>query len=119
MENDVSLRNLAHLGDSVYELFIREYTVFQTKNIQKLHKLTVSYVNAEFQTELLAKLEPILHEKELDIIRRARNLSTTTSRRINHKLHRLATAFEVLLGYLYLYDKNRLKEIFEIIKNYI
>ena len=39
MENDMSLRNLAHLGDSVYELFIREYTITQTQNIKKLQKL--------------------------------------------------------------------------------
>ena len=57
MENDMCLRNLAHLGDSVYELFIREYTISQTQNIKKLHKLTVSFVNAEFQAELLDKLE--------------------------------------------------------------
>ena len=53
----MSLRNLAHLGDSVYELFIREYTISQTQNIKKLHKLTVSFVNAEFQAKLLEKLE--------------------------------------------------------------
>ena len=119
MENDVGLRNLAHLGDSVYELFIREYTVLQTQNIKKLHQLTVSYVNAEFQAELLANIEPELNEKELDIIRRARNLPTTTARRVNHKLHRLATAFEALLGYLYLYDKERLDKILKLIKPYI
>lgn len=119
MEKDVGLRNLAHLGDSVYELFIREYTVSQTQNIKKLHQLTVSFVNAEFQAELLAKIEPELHEEELDIIRRARNLPTTTARRVNHKLHRLATAFEAFLGYLYLNDKKRLEEILKLIKSYI
>ena len=118
METDVNLRNLAHLGDSVYELFVREYTITKAANIKKLHKLTVSYVNAEFQAELLEKLEPELTEKELDIVRRGRNLATTTARRINHKLHRIATAFEALLGYLYLYDKERLNEILNKIKIY-
>ena len=35
--------------------------------------------------------------------RRGRNLAVTTAKRINHKIHRIATAFEALLGYLYLY----------------
>lgn len=119
MQNDVSLRNLAHLGDSVYELFIREYTISQTQNIKKLHKLTVSFVNAEFQAQLLEKLEPELNEKELDIIRRGRNIAVTTTKRINHKLHRIATALEALLGYLYLNDKDRLNEILDLIKKHI
>ncbi len=118
MTNELNLRNLAHLGDSVYELFVREFTIFQTGNIKNLHKLTVSYVNAEFQAELLEKLESELSEKELDIVRRGRNLATTTARRVNHKLHRLATAFEALLGYLYINDKERLNEILKIIKEY-
>jgi len=101
------------------EDFIREYTITQTQNIQKLHKLTVSFVNAEFQAELLEKIEPILHETESDIVRRGRNIPVTTSKRINHKTHRIATAFEALLGWLYLNDKNRLNEILNEIKKYI
>ena len=119
MENDVTLRNLAHLGDSVYELFIREYTITKTQNIKKLHKLTVSYVNAEFQAKLLEKIEPELSEKEADLVRRGRNIAVTTSKRINHKLHRIATAFEALLGYLYLHNKDRLNEILSLIKTHI
>ena len=116
MEEIMNIRNLAHLGDSVYELFIREYTITLTQNIQKLHKLTVSFVNAEFQANLLDKIEPDLNEKEADIVRRGRNLAVTTSKRINHKTHRIATAFEALLGFLYLYDKARLEEILLKIK---
>ena len=119
MENTVNIRNLAHLGDSVYELFIREYTITQTQNIKNLHKLTVSFVNAEFQADLLEKIEPQLTAKEQDIIRRGRNLAVTTSKRINHKMHRIATAFEALLGFLYLYDKTRLEEIFFLIREII
>ena len=119
MEEILNIRNLAHLGDSVYELFIREYTITQTQNIQKLHKLTVSFVNAEFQANLLEKIEADLTEKEADIVRRGRNLAVTTAKRINHKTHRIATAFEALLGYLYLYNKPRLEEVLEKIKPYI
>ena len=115
----IPLRNLAHLGDSVYEVFVREKLVLCVQNIEKLHKATVSFVNAEFQTELLDKITPILTAKEADIVRRGRNLQTTTSRKVNHKLHKTATAFEALIGYLYLYDKERLKEIFDVINELI
>ena len=116
---NIPLRNLAHLGDSVYELFVREKLVLSVHNIEVLHKATVSFVNAGFQAELLEKLLPKLSEEELDIVRRARNLQTTTSRKVNHKLHKIATAFEAFIGYLYLYDKERLKEIFEFLNESI
>ena len=60
----------------------------------------------QFQAELLDKLENNLTEEELDIVRRGRNIPVTTSKRINHKTHRIATAFEALLGWLYLNNKN-------------
>ena len=103
----------------MYELFVREYTITQAANIKKLHKLTVSYVNAEFQAELLDQIETKLTEDELEIVRRGRNIPVTTSKRINHKAHRIATAFEALLGWLYLQDKNRLNEILQEIKIHI
>ncbi len=115
----MSLRNLAHLGDGVYELFVREHTISMTQNIKKLHKLTVSYVNAEFQAELLEKIENSLTEQEADIVRRGRNIPVTTSKRINHKIHRIATAFEALLGWLYLNNKERLNEILKVIEENI
>ena len=40
-------------------------------------------------------------------------------RKINHKLHKIATAFEAFIGYLYLYDKKRLNEIFELLNESI
>ena len=119
MISDMSLRNLAHLGDSVYELFVREYTISLTQNVKKLHKLTVSFVNAEFQANLLGQIESILSDEELEIVRRGRNIPVTTSKRINHKLHRAATALEALLGWLYLNDRTRLEEVLSYIKNSI
>ena len=54
----MSLRNLAHLGDSVYELFVREYTISKTQNIKKLHKLLA---NSEKHSTFV-KEKPITHE---------------------------------------------------------
>lgn len=109
----LQIRSLAHIGDAVYEVFAREVTCLKTENPKKLHAITVSIVNAKFQADLLGILEPILTEQEQDIVRRARNLAVTTARRVNHTQHRLSTAFEALIGYLYFNDKERLNEIYK------
>ena len=107
------MRNYAHLGDAVWELFIREITVMQTQNSQELHKITTDKVNAEFQNNLLIKLQEILTEEELDLLRRARNLPVPTSRRSQQSEYRMATAFEALIGWWHINDKARLSEVFE------
>ena len=112
---EINLRNYAHLGDAVWELFIREITVLQTQNAKELHKITTDKVNAEFQNNLLIKLQDSLTEDELDLMRRARNIPVPTSRRSQQSEYRMATAFEALIGWWYTNDKVRLKGIFEII----
>ncbi|MEI7473650.1 MAG: ribonuclease III domain-containing protein [bacterium] len=116
---NLPLRALAHIGDAVYELYIREKTVFIITKPEKLHKITVSVVNAEFQAYLLDKINEFVTEEESEIIRRGRNLTVTTSRRTNHKIHRLSTAFEALIGYLHLTDKNRLIELYKFIDEFV
>jgi ribonuclease-3 family protein len=117
--DSLSLKSLAHLGDAVYEVYIRQKLVFYTTKIDKLHDLTTSMVRAQFHVELLEHLKPVLTEKEEEIVRRGRNLSLTSSKRRDQSIHRLSTAFEALIGYLYLTDQKRLKEIFSHIDNYI
>lgn len=107
-----SIRSYAYVGDAVYEVFAREKTVLITQNPQKLHKATSSIVNAQFHAELLELIRDFLTEDEKELVRRARNLSVTTARRTNHSLHRLSTAFEALIGYLYLNDRNRLDVLY-------
>ena len=104
---ELNIKNYAHIGDAVYEVFIRERTIFLTSNLKNLHKLTVGFVNAKFQTELLEKLMPILTEQEVDLARRARNIPTSSSRRIDRALHSSATSLEVVLGYNYIHNKER------------
>ncbi|MFA6989072.1 MAG: ribonuclease III domain-containing protein [Candidatus Gastranaerophilaceae bacterium] len=113
--NTLHLRNLAHLGDAVYEVYIREKTIRLTQNPKNFHKLTVSLVNAEFQSAVLDVLHDKLTHDEQELVRRGRNMPVTTSRRVNQKTHRPATALEVLIGYLYLEDKERLEEVYKII----
>ena len=105
-------RVLAHLGDGVFDLFIRETALKQgIQQAETLHRYTTSRVNAQFQVFLLDTLSPHLHESELEWVRRGRNLPVSTGRRSQHNIHRQATGFETLLGYLYLKKPERLKEL--------
>lgn len=110
----LDLRTLAHLGDSVFELFERE-RVLTLATVDKVHKVVVGRVNSKEQARLLSKLRPILREHEQDIVRRARNLKPSGFRRnVEQAVLRQATAFEALIGYLYLTDETRLKELLAI-----
>ena len=108
---ELNIKNYAHIGDAVYEVFIREHTILLTSNLNRLHSFTVSYVNAKFQTELLEQLIPYFTEKEIDLARRARNIPTSSARRIDKALHSTATSLEVVLGYNYMHDKVRFNEL--------
>ncbi len=118
--NEVSLMPplvWSYIGDSVYELYIRTRLVNLTKlKPHKLHIESIKYVKASAQANILNKIYDKLSEEEKDIVRRARNAE-------NHHLpknatstdYMYATAFEGLIGYLYLAKKDaRLKEILEM-----
>lgn len=68
-------------------------------------------VKATQQAELLQLLMPSLTEAEADLVRRARNLKATGFRKVDQNSYRHATAFEALLGYLYLTNFERMKEL--------
>lgn len=111
--DELNMRNYAHLGDAVWELFVREKLVEEYKNPKDLHKQTTERVKASFQAKMLEDIEDDLTEIEQDIKRRARNVEVPIARRHNQGEYRLATAFEALIGYWYREDKERLKVVFE------
>ena len=115
---ELNLKCYAHLGDAVYEVFVREKIINLTSRMSKMHKINTELVRASFQCELLDVLDAHLTEKEQDLIRRGKNIPSP-SRKGNQALPRLATGFEVLIGYLHLHDPKRLLEIFKIISRYI
>lgn len=111
----MNLRNYAYLGDAVWELFIREKTTILTNNAKKLHQITTNLVKTSCQCELLHYLEPNLTEEELELTRRARNLPIPVGRRNIQTEYRQATAFEALIGWWHVNNKQRLQEIFQIL----
>ena len=102
------LRNYAHIGDAVWEVFVRDYTILQTSNSKLLHKITTDRVKASFQKDMLEYIMSDLTEEEQELARRGRNLSIPVARRSIQHEYRPATAFEVLIGFWYLHDKDRL-----------
>ena len=116
IKEELVLRNYAHIGDSVWEVFVRTYTIYKTSNSKLLHKITTDRVNATFQKDLLNFLAPSLTEDELELARRARNLPIPVGRRSIQADYRQATAFEVLIGFWYIHDKERLENIYQLIK---
>ena len=112
----VVLRNYAHIGDAVWELFVRNYTIFKTSNAKILHKITTERVNANFQKDMLVFINDNLTENEQELARRARNLPIPVGRRNIQATYRQSTAFEVLIGYWFLHDKARLEYFYKKFK---
>lgn len=106
--------SLAFVGDAVYSLYVR--TLFCTSTQAKsgeLHKKSTRFVKATAQSVALDIIEPILTEKEKDVLRRGRNTKTNTvSKNASLADYKKSTAFEAVIGYLYLSgQKDRLNEI--------
>lgn len=121
-EKDVNMMSpltWAYIGDCVYELYVRQELINKTNlKPHKLHIDAINYVKASKQAEILQEIMPKLTEEEQDVVRRGRNAE-------NHHLPKNAsvqdymysTAFEALIGYLYLTKKDeRLKEILSLIE---
>jgi len=109
---------LAFVGDSYYDLQIREMLIRRGINkSHKFHKLAVHYVSAKSQAAILQQLtdETFLSETELDIVRRGRNAkSGSVPKNTDVIVYRQSTAFEALIGFLYLTKQmNRLDKIIE------
>lgn len=106
----------AYIGDCVYELYIRTKLVNETNlKPHNLHVEAIKYVKAKAQAELLEKIMDKLTEEEQDIVRRTRNTQNHhLPKNSNVTEYMYATAFEGLIGYLYLTkQEERLKEILQ------
>ena len=123
LNSDVNVKtlsplNLAFVGDTVFDLFVRERLVCQANRpVNKLHKEATTLVKASAQAEAMGKIMHLLNEEEISVFKRGRNAHT------NHKAknasegdYHYATGLEALFGYLYLSgEKERLRELFDII----
>ena len=102
---------LAYIGDAVFELYVRMKFLWPPQRIQTFHQQVVNQVKAEQQADYLSQLMPHLNDAEADIARRGRNATSKPPRRLSSKIYRQATAFETLVGYLYITNQARLFEL--------
>ena len=116
--NEIPIPVMAYVGDAVFEVFARLNSLKTSEwKMNTLHRASVRLVKAESQAELLRLLEPHLSEVEKDIVRRGRNAkSGQVPRSVSAVLYRYSTAFETLVGYLYLTNRHRrIEELFSLI----
>lgn len=95
---------LAFIGDSVYEVYVRNFVVKSGETSpEKLHREAVKYVRAEAQAQALRMLLVELTEEELALVKRARNKKITSKPKNADPIeYKMATAYEALIGGLYL-----------------
>lgn len=104
----------AYIGDAIFETFIRVNLVNSSNaKPHKLHMESIQYVKAKAQAEALKKIQDQLTEKEQEIVRRGRNVQNHhVAKNANVADYAMSTAFEALIGYLYLTKQDeRLQEV--------
>lgn len=117
---EVNVLVLAYMGDTVYEDYIRKYLITKgIGNVNDLQTEALKYVSAKSQAKFLTEMidNDKLSEKELNIVKRARNYKTTSHpKSCDIITYKYATGLEALIGYLYL-DGNieRVNEIMNFI----
>ena len=101
--------NLAYVGDTVYDLYVRAYLIHtHPETVHNLHLLSARMVCAQGQARAFFALEPLLSEEELAIYRRGRNAhSGTVPKNANVMDYRVATGLETLLGHLWVLGREK------------
>ena len=95
--------NLAYVGDTVYDLYVRAYLIHtHPETVHALHLLSARMVCAQGQARAFFALEGELTQEELSVYRRGRNAHRgTVPKNANVADYRVATGLETLLGHLW------------------
>ena len=109
--------SLAFMGDTVWDLLIRQRLLLSQAQVNALHKQAIRLVNAGAQAEAAGRIEALLTEAEGDIFRRGCNAHSRHNAPKNQDpyAYSRATGLEALFGYLYLTgQEERIAELFDI-----
>jgi len=115
-----SALNLAFVGDTVFDLLVRETLVCRANRpVKQQHALAAARVKAAAQAAAAQKLLPVLTQQEKEQFIRGRNAHS------NHKAknatsgdYHYATGLETLFGYLYLNGEiDRLRALFSLLED--
>ncbi len=108
---------LAYMGDTVWELLIRQRLLHSGKSVRHMHQGAVSGVNAGAQAIALRRIAGALTETEMDVVHRGRNAHARhpAPRHQQQADYQAATGLEALMGYLYVTgQEERLKQLFAL-----
>ena len=111
----ISNLGLAHIGDGVFELLTRSWLCGHERlTVGRMHKDTISMVQAKAQAKFADKLLPLLTEEELAYYRRGKNSHVhAVPRSCTPAEYAKATGLEALFGALYLLGRTeRINELF-------
>ena len=116
---EINTTALAFMGDAVYEIYVRRHVMESGQvNADRLHQMAVRYVRADGQAQAIKRMmrDNLLTEEETALVKRARNHRTTSKpRNADPVIYKLATAFEALLGWLYLEKRYmRMEEVVQM-----
>jgi len=122
-ENNIDAKQLnglalAYMGDAVFESYVRRHLLYSGKvRPNQLHRLATRYVSAKSQCRILFRMmdEKLLNEEESAVVLRGRNAkSGTVPKNTDVQTYRYSTAFEALMGFLFLEGRiERLEELVE------
>ena len=106
-EKDVCLMNvlqIAYIGDSVWELIVRNHLIKKGLNVHHMHSECIRLVNAAAQASFIQLLIPDLTIIESELVNRGRNAHSRHPVPKNQQPedYSKATSFEALIGFLYL-----------------
>ena len=108
---------LAFIGDTVFDLFVREMLIAEANRpVNQLHKLSAERVRASAQSQAVQSLmqRGFFTDEELSVIRRGRNAHPRhKAKNMTEADYHWATGLEALFGFLYLAGETaRLQAVF-------
>ena len=106
---------LAYLGDTVYDLYVRTHLVQKGGKVHALHAKAIHLVCAHAQSDAFGRIEPLLSQEESDVARRARNAKQNPPKNADAAEYHRATALEAVIGYLYCMNRqDRIRELLRV-----
>ena len=114
--HSISELALAHMGDAVFELLVRQELCCRgSALIKDLHRAAVARVTAPAQAAFAEILLPLLNEEETTVYKRGRNAHTHQApKSATPGQYARATGLETLFGWLWLTGRyDRVNELFD------
>lgn len=108
---------LAFIGDTVFDLFVREKLVCDANRpVKKLHNCASKLVNAGAQAKIAEAIFDRFTEQEAAVFKRGRNAHTNhIAKNASNRDYHYATGLEAVFGFVYLNgDTERLRELFAL-----